>query len=108
MPRYATRLESDAGVQLDDASRSVRAQEVAVRAGGDVHRAHNRAEGGRRHIRIRYIEIRMVEHIEEVRSHAKMQRFGQLKVLLHRNVCIEIMRAAELVPSLVADGRRPR
>jgi hypothetical protein len=62
------------------------------------------AEGGRCHIGIRLIEVRMVKYVKELRSHCKVSAFPvrNRKGLANREVAVEELRTGELVPALIA------
>src|SRR5579884_2216422 len=52
--------------------------------------------------RIRIIEIRMVEGIEEVAAHAQAHAFGDIEVLEHAEILVPVVRPKHEVPGIRA------
>ena len=84
-------LENDLDLGLDDTARYGRSLEGAVRAGRRRHRLQNLAECSGRNVVVRVVEIRVVQHVEEVRADLDLVPFAIREVLADVQVGIEVV-----------------
>lgn len=77
-------LEGDLALDLDDAWRSVAAQERSEHAGRWANGMGDQAKGRASQVLIGLIEVRMIEQVEELHAHTEHAGFGDRNVeVLH-------------------------
>src|SRR5271157_4550401 len=103
-----SQLEHDLPADLHNARRRIKAQEVAVRAGGRGLHAGDRPERWitTQEIRVGETKIGMVERVERLRANREVEPFPDLEVLEQVQVHVEVVRPAILIAALCGEGYR--
>src|SRR5271166_5222545 len=99
-------LEDDLAVELNDASILSRRGERSIRSG----RGRNRGKRTPKqtwncHVVIRIAKVRVVENVVEDGGEGESHTLGELEVLPHRQVRVEVAGTAELVTQRTAKPR---
>src|SRR5579871_1149172 len=93
-------LEHQLALELDDASRRQSGEERSVRSGRRRRRRLDLAKRAVGEVVVRVGEVRVIEHVVEVRTHAERQPLGQLEILVDRQVGVEEPRSAQAIAAL--------
>src|SRR5215469_5464960 len=102
--------EGEGPFELNQSWGGITAQERSQNARRSIHCADDCSEVRIGNISNRLIEVGMVEQIEELSPDTKFRMLPSrdVEVLHYREVCVEVLRAIELVASLDAEGVRGR